>query len=92
MAAFFLEGREVLIVRDARGTLHAMDGLCPHEESPLVDGDFDGAVLTCLMHMWSFDIATGRAINPPGCRLARYAVMAEDDGIFVDIEEECPDE
>jgi toluene monooxygenase system ferredoxin subunit len=92
MAAFFVDGREVLVVRDARGALHALDGLCPHEGTPLVDGDFDGAVLTCLMHMWSFDATTGRAVNPPGCRLAQFAVKVESDDVFVDVEGEPHDE
>ena len=43
-----------------------MDGICPHEDTPLVDGDFDGAVLTCLMHLWSFDVASGRGDQPTG--------------------------
>jgi toluene monooxygenase system ferredoxin subunit len=88
MAAFFVEGREVLVLRDARGVLHAMDGLCPHEDTPLVDGDFDGAVLTCLSHLWSFDATTGRGISPPSCRLTQYAVKVEGDDIYVDPERE----
>jgi toluene monooxygenase system ferredoxin subunit len=86
MAAFFLDGGEVLVVRDKQGVLHAMDGTCPHEDTPLVHGDFDGAVLTCLSHFWSFDVTTGRGINPPTCRLARYRVEERDGGIYVDPE------
>jgi toluene monooxygenase system ferredoxin subunit len=88
MAAFFIDGREVLVVRDARGSLRAFDGLCPHEDTPLVDGDFDGAVLTCLNHLWSFDATTGRGINPPSCRLTQYALKVEDDDVYVDPEGE----
>jgi toluene monooxygenase system ferredoxin subunit len=88
MAAFFIDGREVLVVRDSAGTLHAMDGLCPHEDSPLVNGDLDGMVLTCLTHLWSFDATTGRGINPPGCRLTRYAVKVDGDDVYVDPESE----
>ncbi len=88
MAAFFIDGREVLVVRDARGSLHAMNGLCPHEDTPLVDGDFDGTVLTCLNHLWSFDTTTGRGINPPNCRLMRYALKVEDADVYVDPEGE----
>jgi toluene monooxygenase system ferredoxin subunit len=84
MAAFFLEGWEVLVVRDKRGALHAMDGMCPHEDTPLVHGDFDGVVLTCLNHFWSFDVTTGNGINPPTCRLAQYHVEEQGDDIYVD--------
>ena len=86
MAAFFIDGWEVLVLRDAQGELHALDGLCPHEDFPLAYGDFDGVVLTCLSHMWSFDATTGRGISPPSCRLAKYAVKVDGDDIFVDPE------
>ena len=85
MAAFFLDW-EVLVVRDPSGTLHAMDGTCPHEDFPLIHGLLDGTVLTCANHLWSFDTTTGKGINPPSCRLAKYAVKVEDGEVFVDVE------
>ena len=47
MAAFSVDDWEVLVVRDAKGSLHAMDGICPHEDFPLVYGDLQDVVLTC---------------------------------------------
>jgi toluene monooxygenase system ferredoxin subunit len=84
MAAFFVEGEEVLVVRDKAGDLHAMDGICPHEDFPLVHGDFDGTVLTCANHLWCFDATTGRGINPPSSRLAMFVVKVEGDDVYVD--------
>jgi toluene monooxygenase system ferredoxin subunit len=90
MKAFFVDDWEVLLVRDQEGALHALDGTCPHEDTPLVYGDLDGAVLTCLQHFWSFDVTTGRGINPPGCRLSRYVVEERDGDVFVDRQAEEP--
>jgi toluene monooxygenase system ferredoxin subunit len=84
MMAFFLGDWEVLVVRDGGGTLRAMDGICPHEDYPLVEGLFDGTVLTCANHLWSFDTSTGKGINPPGCRLSQYAIRIVDGDVFVD--------
>jgi len=84
MAAFFVEGEEVLVLRDRAGELHALDGICPHEDFPLVHGDFDGAVLTCVNHLWSFDPTTGKGINPPGCRLRKYEVRVDGQDVSVD--------
>src|SRR5262245_1569387 len=84
MDAFNVDGWEVLVVRDADGTLHAMDGTCPHEDFPLVYGDLNGVVLTCANHMWSFDVTTGEGISTPGCRLARYRVEVRDNEVYVD--------
>ena len=88
MAAFFLDGWEVLVVRDRNGDLHAMDGTCPHEDFPLVHGALDGTVLVCANHMWSFDMTTGRGINPPSCKLSKYAIKIEEGDVFVDTEVE----
>jgi toluene monooxygenase system ferredoxin subunit len=84
MEAFFLDDWEVLVIRDRHGTLRALDGICPHEDFPLVHGSFDGAVLTCANHQWMFDVATGKGIRPPSCRLDQYALKVEDGSIFVD--------
>ncbi len=88
MEAFSVDGWEILVVRDGSGNLHALDGICPHEDFPLVYGDFDGTVLTCANHLWSFDATTGRGINPPTCKLAKYAVKVEGDDVFVDRDSE----
>jgi len=89
MTAFFIDGCEVLVVRDTSGALHAMDGICPHEDFPLVYGELEGDILTCVNHFWSFDATTGRGINPPSCRLEQYAVKVDGDDVYVDTEGEA---
>jgi toluene monooxygenase system ferredoxin subunit len=86
ITAFFIDGWEVLVLRDASGTLRAMDGICPHEQFSLALGGFDGTVITCANHMWSFDAMTGKGISNPGCRLAQYALNVVDGEVFVDTE------
>ena len=90
MGAFFIEGVEVLVVRDREGVLRAFDGICPHEDSPLAEGYFDGTTITCAMHGWMFDAVTGRGINPPNCRIAAYPIKVEGDDIYVDLDGELP--
>ena len=53
------DGRMVAIA-NVDGTLHAIDGLCPHQGGPLGTGELCGSVLTCPWHGWQFDVATGR--------------------------------
>jgi nitrite reductase (NADH) small subunit len=53
------DGRMVAIANVA-GTLHAIDGLCPHQGGPLGTGELCGATLTCPWHGWQFDVTTGR--------------------------------
>src|SRR5262245_10840208 len=88
MAAFAVDGWDVIVLRDRAGAVHAYDGICPHEEYPLEFGRLDRGLLTCAGHGWTFDAATGRGISPPNCALTEYAVKVEDDEIFVDRERE----
>jgi toluene monooxygenase system ferredoxin subunit len=88
LSSFFIEGYEVMVLRDAKGVLHAYDAICPHEDFPLVDGIFDGSTITCIGHRWMFDATTGRGVNPPNCRLSEYPITFEGDDILVDLDNE----
>ena len=53
------DGRMVAIA-NVEGTLHAIDGLCPHQGGPLGTGMLCGTILTCPWHGWQFDVVSGR--------------------------------
>jgi toluene monooxygenase system ferredoxin subunit len=88
--AFYLMdvGLEVLVLRDQSGELRAYDGVCPHEDYPLVEGRFDGRTITCAAHGWIIDATTGKGVNPSSCRIASYPIKIEGDEIFVDFDTE----
>lgn len=86
IASFYVEGLEVMVLRDHEGELHAFYGLCPHEDFPLVDGFFDGSTITCGMHGWILDASTGRGLNPPGCHIDAYPLKLEGHEIHVDLD------
>jgi toluene monooxygenase system ferredoxin subunit len=78
-----VEGRPVLVVSLSGGELRAYQGLCPHQQQPLVDGELEDEVITCAGHLWEFDARTGRGINPLGCQLAVYAITRRDGRFLV---------
>ena len=84
LTAFFVNGWEVLVLRDASGTLRAMDGICPHEQFSLAFGGFDGTVITCANDMWTLDATSGKGISNPSCQLDEYALKIEDGDVYVD--------
>jgi toluene monooxygenase system ferredoxin subunit len=92
LTSYFIEGYEVMVLRDAKGVLHAYDATCPHEDFPLVEGIFDGSTITCRGHRWIFDASTGVGINPPGSCVEQFPISIEGDDLFVDIDgdEEVP--
>lgn len=61
----------------------AVDNHCPHQHfSKLHEGGLEGSVITCPMHGWSFDLASGACVNGDG-RLKKYAVTHDRDFIIV---------
>ena len=58
MKEFSFEGVNLLIVHTGDAYV-AFQALCPHEAVPLEQGVHDGSALTCLEHMWQFDLKTG---------------------------------
>ena len=76
----------VVLVWPEGGELRAFQGMCPHQDIPLAEGKFDGKVLMCRAHQWTFDARTGAGINPGNCRLAEYPVKVEGDDILVAVD------
>jgi len=79
---------EVLLVWPTGGNITAYQSMCPHQEVPLIEGRFDGKVLTCRAHLWSFDACTGKGVNPSDCELAKYPLRIEDGQVLVDLDVE----
>jgi toluene monooxygenase system ferredoxin subunit len=82
MECFEVGLREILLL-NVEGEIQAFDGRCPHQSAPLIEGRFDGKVLTCRAHEWSFDACTGRSVNPKGECLRRYPLRIVDGKVFV---------
>lgn len=55
---------------------------CLHQEAPLAGGWVRGGVLSCPLHFWRYDAATGRHRGGEG-RLDRFDVVVEGDEAFV---------
>lgn len=58
-------GRTIALFND-RGTFHAVDDECPHEEGGMLSGGTveDGSVW-CPLHDARFCLTTGRTLEPP---------------------------
>jgi toluene monooxygenase system ferredoxin subunit len=84
---FEVAGEEVMVAHLIGGDLRAFQGMCPHQEIPLLDGEWDPdrSELTCGGHSWVFDLRTGEGVNPAGCQLFQYAVRVADDKIQVGV-------
>lgn len=51
----------VALFRTADDRVFALDDRCPHKGGPLSEGIVHGTGVTCPLHGWVFDLATGLA-------------------------------
>lgn len=84
MESFTVNGHDVLLVCAEGGDVKAFQGICPHQDIPLVEGKFDGTKVICRAHLWQFDACTGKGINPEDCALAEYPVKVDGEDILVE--------
>jgi nitrite reductase/ring-hydroxylating ferredoxin subunit/(2Fe-2S) ferredoxin len=82
MKQFSVDGLDVLIV-NAADAYFAYQALCPHEAVALEQGIHDGAVLTCLEHMWQFDLKTGAPLADAQIGLKSYRLKEDRGELYV---------
>ncbi len=86
-----LAGDRMVAIANVDGTLHAIDGLCPHQGGPLGTGSLCGAVLTCPWHGWPFDVTTGRHQVSATVRQPVFGVRLRDGVIEVNLRGTAPE-
>jgi toluene monooxygenase system ferredoxin subunit len=82
MKEFTVDGLSVLIAHTGDGFV-AFQALCPHEAIPLEQGMLDGSTLTCLEHMWQFDIKTGAPLGDALEGLRGYPLKEEHGQLYI---------
>jgi len=82
MKEFAVGGVSVLIVHTGDAYV-AFQALCPHEAIPLEQGVHGGSALTCLEHMWQFDIRTGAPLGDALEGLRSYPLREEHGELYV---------
>ena len=79
-----VDGTDVLLI-DTGDAVFACQAMCPHEMVPLEQGVHDGAALTCLEHLWQFDIKTGAPMGDAECGLKMFPVKEEAGTLYVEV-------
>jgi nitrite reductase/ring-hydroxylating ferredoxin subunit len=76
------------------GAAYAIEDACNHAGASLSEGDREGDCVTCPMHGYAFDLATGRLVRPLGlcddqrtlvARIEAEHVVVWDPGVRIDI-------
>jgi toluene monooxygenase system ferredoxin subunit len=71
------------VVANAGGEFFGFQASCPHQDVPLCEGLFDGATLTCHMHLWQWDVRTGAPLGLAEAPLQRYPLAREGDALYL---------
>ncbi|WP_296660495.1 nitrite reductase small subunit NirD [Paraburkholderia sp.] len=73
----------IALFRTALDDVFALLDRCPHKGGALSLGIVHGESVTCPLHAWNIDLASGEARAPDvGCA-HRFAVRVEDGAVFV---------
>lgn len=81
-----VRGKRVLLVH-AGGGVRAYEDRCPHLNVPLSEGRFEDGRLSCPLHEWTFDAATGCGVNPRAACLRSLPLRIEEGHVLVDVGE-----
>lgn len=87
MKEFDVDGVSILIARNANGWF-AYPALCPHMEAQLAFGTCDGKTITCMQHLWQWDMETGAPVGLAEEPIKTYPVRCEGGTVQVFIEKE----
>jgi 3-phenylpropionate/trans-cinnamate dioxygenase ferredoxin component len=73
------------------GALHALDGICTHEDEELADGDIEDNAVWCPVHGSGFRVDTGVATNLPAVTpVSVYDLKVVDNVVYVSVEPDEP--
>ena len=77
-------GAKSILICNTNDRLFAISNICSHADEKLECGRMSRTWISCPIHGARFELATGRAMNPPAVRpVATYEVRVEDEWIEV---------
>ncbi|TAL00010.1 MAG: non-heme iron oxygenase ferredoxin subunit [Rhodospirillaceae bacterium] len=79
-------GGKAILICNSENKLHAVSNICSHANETLECGRMGRTWIACPTHGARFELATGRAMNPPAVRpIKTYPVRVVDDWIEVEV-------
>jgi nitrite reductase (NADH) small subunit len=74
---------KIAVFRTAENQVYAIENRCPHKGGPLSEGIVHGGSVTCPLHNWVFDLATGEAQGADEGRVRTFAVEVVEGRIYM---------
>jgi nitrite reductase (NADH) small subunit len=74
----------VAVFRTMDDQVFALEDRCPHKGGPLSEGIVHGTQVTCPLHAWVFDLATGQAQGADAGAVQTYPARTDGRRVFID--------
>lgn len=74
---------DIALFRALDGAVFAVEDRCPHKGGPLSQGIVHGHAVTCPLHNWVIDLASGEAMAPDRGCVRRIPVRVEDGRVLL---------
>ncbi|MCK4706714.1 MAG: nitrite reductase small subunit NirD [Gammaproteobacteria bacterium] len=76
---------QIAIFRTSDDQVFAIRNACPHKGGPLSEGIVHGTSVTCPLHNWKIDLASGKALGPDeGCANV-FPAKVEDGKVYLSL-------
>ncbi len=76
---------DIGVFRTNDDEIFALRDSCPHEGGPLSQGIVHDHKVTCPLHNWNIELATGEAVAPDEGCAATYPVKVENGMVFLSL-------
>ena len=74
---------DVALFRGGNGVIFALEDRCPHKGGALSQGIVHGERVTCPLHGWTIELASGQAVAPDHGCTQRYGVRVENGRVWL---------
>lgn len=78
------DSMNIAVFRTSSDEVFAVKDECPHKQGPLSQGIVHGSSVTCPLHGWKIDLASGEALGADeGCANV-FSTKIENGKVFID--------
>jgi nitrite reductase (NADH) small subunit len=77
-------GECIALFRTHDDRVYALEDRCPHKNGPLSQGIVHDARVTCPLHNWVIDLATGEATGADQGSVAVYSLKVTDGRVLIE--------
>jgi nitrite reductase (NADH) small subunit len=77
------DAMDIALFRTGNDRVFAMHDRCPHKGGPLSQGMVHGTSVTCPLHNWKIDLASGEALAPDQGCVKTYQVKVEAGTVYL---------